>query len=63
MIEQEIVEKIGNHVLSQLGISDTSEIEDIDTNPGGFWINLKNGEIYFLMVGKCEDDAGSNVDK
>lgn len=47
---------IANHVLDSLPINSEEEIESIDTNVGGFWINLKNGEIYFLMVGKCETD-------
>lgn len=56
MSSEEIKQKIVDYVLTSLGEDSIYAIQDIDDNCGGFWINLKNGETYFLMVGKCEPD-------
>ena len=54
MTQQEINDKIISYVVG--GFED-NEIESVEENCGSFWIQLKNGEMYYLQVGKCEEEV------
>lgn len=34
---------------------EAEEVEDIDDNSNGFYINLKNGDSYSITIMKCEE--------
>lgn len=53
MTEGEINQRIIDYVV---GGFDEGEIESVETNCGSFWINLKNGETWYLQVGLCEKE-------
>lgn len=33
---------------------DTEEVKSIDANAGTIWVELNNGEVYYLTVQQCE---------
>jgi hypothetical protein len=53
MTQQEINNEIISYVV---GGFEEDEIETVEENCGSFWITLKNGETWYLQVGKCEKD-------
>lgn len=53
MTQEEINKKIIEYVV---GGFDEGEIESVEINCGSLWINLKNGETWYLQVGLCEKE-------
>ncbi len=52
-MESNIREQIADYVLRDF---DIDEIEDTEENCDSLWINLKNGETYYIQVGACEKE-------
>ncbi len=53
MSEQKIKNAILDHVLENFSIED---IEDVETNAGSCYINMKNEDTYFIIIEQCEEN-------
>ena len=52
MDNQILRDRIADYVLGEF----EDEVESIEENCGSFWMNLKNGETWFIQVGLCEKE-------
>lgn len=53
MNKQELRDKIADYVIGNFNID---EIVSVEENCGSFWMNMFNGETWYIEVGLCEKE-------